>query len=181
MLKKAIRSISIQTLKADKVIVETDYDHLGAAITKNRGISRVDTEWTALLDDDDQFLPSHLAKLHAAAIAYSADVVYSVPLIPQNPNFVNGEPQYYKPFSAEVLQRRSYIQTTSLMRTSLLKEAGGFQCPQGSNYDDWGCMLAMHGLGAKFHHVPEQTFIWNHHGYGTPGHPGNTSGRGDRW
>lgn len=181
LLKRAIRSVTKQTLQPVRVIVETDHDHLGAASTKNRGIALVDTEWTALLDDDDEFLPTHLEKLYAAAIANNADVAYSVPLVVENPSFVQSERQYFKPFDPDVLRQRSYIQTTSLVRTSLLKEAGGFQCPPGSVYDDWGCWLSILDLGGKFVHVPEQTFRWRHWGYGMPGVPGNTSGLPSRW
>lgn len=181
LLERAIRSVEAQTIRAERIIVEPDLDHTGAAATKNRGIAKVDTEWTAMLDDDDEFLPPHLEKLMAAALAHDVDVVYSMPYIPGVPGGMDNNGRFGKPFDADELRKRSYIQTTSLMRTSLLKEAGGFQCPAGSVYDDWGCYLALLDLGAKFFHVPEQTFVWHHHGYGRPGIPGNTSGQPDRW
>jgi hypothetical protein len=78
------------------------------------------------------------------------------------------------PFDPDELRRRSYIQTTSLIRTDLVRSTGGFQCPAGSNYDDWGCFLALLEAGAQFYHVAEQTFVWNHHGR-------NTSGLSNRW
>lgn len=180
MLKKALRSVERQTLAPAKVIVVEDTDHAGAAATKNAGLRQVTTEWVAFLDDDDQFLPGHLATLYHAG-PEDADVLYSVPLIPENPAFVQSEPQYFKPFDPDVLRERSFIQTTSLVRTRLALKAGGFQCPPGSDYDDWGLWLALLDLGARFHHVPEQTFVWHHWGYGTPAQPGNTSGRPDRW
>jgi hypothetical protein len=34
--------------------------------------------------------------------------------------------------------------------------------------------LALLNAGATFYHLPEQTFVWEHHGK-------NTSGRADRW
>lgn len=181
LLQKALKSIDRQILKPASVIVIADPEHRGAAATKNEGLAAVRTPWVAFLDDDDQMLPTHLYTLRAAARDTAADVVYSVPLIPENPGFVFSEPQYFQPFDADVLRQRSYIQTTSLVRTELMREAGGFQCPPGSDYDDWGAWLAMLDRGAKFHHVPEQTFVWHHWGYGQPGNPGNTSGRGDRW
>lgn len=181
LLERAVRSVEGQGLLPDAIVIEPDPDHTGAAATKNRGIARVETEWTAMLDDDDEFLPHHLAKLKGAADEWGADVVYSMPYIPGAPGGVDMSGRFGKPFSGEELRRRSYIQTTSLIRTSLLREAGGFQRPAGSVYDDWGCYLALLDLGAEFFHVPEQTFVWHHHGYGRPGIPGNTSGQPDRW
>lgn len=181
LLTRAIRSVHHQTLQPEALVIEPDPDHTGAAATKNRGIERVTTEWTAMLDDDDQFLKHHLETLYDAALSTNAHVVYSVPLIPNNPSFVASEPQYFKPFSADVLRERSYIQTTSLINTDLLKSVGGFQCPPGSVYDDWGLWLACLDAGATFFHVPQQTFIWSHRSPGRPGFEGNTSGRSDRW
>lgn len=169
-----------QTLKPAAVIVEWDHRRTGAAATKNRALSQVATEYVAFLDDDDEFLPEHLDTLRAYADSTDADVVYSIPRVPGT-NFVSTEPQYGKPFDAEVLRQRSFIQTTSLVRTELFKQAGGFQTPPGSDYDDWGAWLALLDLGAKFVHAPEVTFIWNHYGVGRPGVLGNTSGRPDRW
>lgn len=179
-LQQAFYSATAQTLEPAAVIVEWDHHRTGAAATKNRALARVTTEYVAFLDDDDEFLSHHLATLRACAEETGADVVYSIPQVPGT-NFVGTEPQYGKPFDAEVLRQRSFIQTTSLVRTELFKKAGGFQTPPGSDYDDWGAWLALLALGAKFVHVPEVTFVWNHYGVGRPGIAGNTSGRPDRW
>lgn len=180
LLRRAVWSVLEQTLRPDAIVIESDPDHTGAAATKNRGLAKVATEWVAFLDDDDQFLPHHLAALSSAVAAADADVAYSIPEVPGSA-FVSSEPQYGRPFDADVLRQRSYIQTTSLVRTKLMLAAGGFQCPPGCDYDDWGAWLALLDRGATFVHVPEVTFVWNHWGYGTPGQPGNTSGRADRW
>lgn len=180
LLRRAVWSVIEQTLRPDALVIEADPDHTGAAATKNRGLEKVTTEWVAFLDDDDQFKPEHLQRLSQVAEESGADVVYSIPEVPGS-TFVASEPMYGRPFDADVLRQRSYIQTTSLVRTKLVQQSGGFQCPAGSNYDDWGCWLALLDAGARFVHLPEPTFIWNHWGPGAPGTPGNTSGRGDRW
>lgn len=180
-LAKALRSVALQTLQPAAIHVEYDHQRTGGAATKNRGIAAVSTPWLAMLDDDDVFMPDHLLKLRTAAQETGADVVYSMPLIPQRQDGLDPNGRYGLPFDATELRRRSYIQTTSLIRTEAIHASGGFQCPAGSDYDDWGCFLALLDRGAMFHHVAEQTFVWNHTGYGVPGRPGNTSGRGDRW
>jgi glycosyltransferase involved in cell wall biosynthesis len=176
MLRKALASVVLQTFQPAAIVVEYDHEHTGAAATKNRGLARVTSDWVAFLDDDDQFMPEHLEKLREAQLATGADVVYSMPFIPQIPGGIDPSGMRGAPFDPAELRRRSYIQTTSLVRTKLIQATGGFQLPQHvtSDYDDWGAWLALLDAGATFHHLPEQTFIWEHHGR-------NTSGRSDRW
>lgn len=201
-LRRALASVAGQTLQPAAIVVEYDHEHTGAAATKNRAAAKATTPWIAFLDDDDQLLPEHLATLHRAAwhsrqdeVVYhqdirapGADVIYSIPHVPQIPGGRDPNGRYGVPFDADELRRRSYIQTTSLIRREMFKQAGGFQVPDrpmpdGSPcpYDDWGLWLAMLDLGARFLHVPEVTFVWNHWGRGEPGQPGNTSGQPDRW
>lgn len=180
-LRKALASVCLQTLLPDAIVVEIDHEHTGAAATKNRALAKVSTAWVAFLDDDDQFLPNHLEFLDEAAQFHGVDVVYSMPYIPQIPDHQDPCGRHGLPFDADELRKRSYIQTTSLVRTSLFKASGGFQCAPHTDYDDWGAWLALLDAGATFHHLPIQTFIWNHWGIGQPGLPGNTSGRADRW
>ena len=176
MLRQALSSVCIQTYQPEAIVVEFDHRKTGGAATKNRGLARVSSDWTAFLDDDDQFMPEHLAKLWKAQLETGADVIYSMPQIPQIPGGIDPSGMRGAPFDADELRRRSYIQTTSLVRTKLAQGVGGFQLPSHveSDYDDWGLWLAILDAGGTFHHVPEQTFIWNHHGL-------NTSGRADRW
>jgi glycosyltransferase involved in cell wall biosynthesis len=176
MLRKALASVVLQTFQPAAIVVEYDHEHTGAAATKNRGLAKVTTEWVAFLDDDDAFLPEHLEKLREAQLDSGADVVYSMPLIPQIPGGIDPSGMRGAPFDPDELRRRSYIQTTSLIRTKLMQSTGGFQLPHHveSDYDDWGAWLALLDAGATFHHLAEQTFLWEHHGR-------NTSGRPDRW
>ncbi len=180
-LRSALASVCAQTSLPGAIVVEYDHEHTGAAATKNRALAKASTEWVAFLDDDDQFMPHHLEALYAAANDSGADVVYSIPDVPQRPDRRDPDGRYGLPFDPDELRRRSYIQTTSQVRTELFKSTGGFQCPPGSVYDDWGGWLALLDAGARFHHHPEVTFIWNHWGYGRPGIPGNTSGEPTRW
>ena len=197
LLRRALASVAVQTLQPAAIVVEYDHEHTGAAATKNRALAKADTPWVAFLDDDDSFWPAHLWTLREAIQGgtvwnrpanWVADVVYSIPNVPQLPGGRDPNGRYGVPFDADELRRRSYIQTTSLIRADLLKQVGGFQLPDrtmpdGSPcvYDDWGAWLAMLDAGARFLHVPEITFTWNHWGRGDVGVPGNTSGEPSRW
>jgi glycosyltransferase involved in cell wall biosynthesis len=180
MLRQALASVVIQTYQPAVIVVEYDHERTGAAATKNRGLGKVTTDWVAFLDDDDQFMPEHLEKLREAQLGSGADVVYSMPFIPQAPGGIDPSGMRGAPFDPDELRRRSYIQTTSLIRTKLIQATGGFQLPGTrfgdwrDNLDDWGAFLALLEADAVFYHHPEQTFVWNHHGR-------NTSGRPDRW
>lgn len=187
MLRRALLSVKRQTLAPAEVIVETDTEHTGSAATRNRALARVGTEWVAWLDDDDQFLPNHLQRLHDEAQRTGADVVYSLPRVLDEHNRVKprqwdwgGGPE----FDPELLRRKAHIQTTSLVRTEWARKVGGFRFiadETGASNDDHGFYLALLDAGAKFAHVHEETFIWRHHGYGLPGRSGNTSGQPARW
>lgn len=197
-LRRALASVAVQTLQPAAIVVEYDHEHTGAAATKNRAAAKATTEWLAFLDDDDQFLPAHLEMLRYAAEHFSwegepvprgpVDVVYSIPNCPQLPGGRDPNGRYGVPFDPEELRRRSYIQTTSLIRRHAFLGVGGFQLPNktmpdGSPcpYDDWGLWLALLDQECRFLHVPEVTFIWNHWGRGELGRPGNTSGQPTRW
>lgn len=192
MLAKAVRSVMTQSLAPAALSIAVDTEHEGSAITRNRALAGVQTEWVAFLDDDDLMLPNHLHTLASAAHAVPtsatiADIVYALPrVLDENNNLVprqwdwGGGPV----FDPELLRRKAHIQTTCLVRTELAREVGGFAFVRdqtGALNDDHGFFLALLDIGAKFHHVHEETFIWRHHGYGRPGMPGNTSGQGSRW
>lgn len=182
LLTKCLASVAAQTLQPAAIIVEYDHTHLGAPGTKNAALRKVDTEWVAFFDDDDTMWPEHLEKLRIAADEQNADVVYSIPYIPQQPG--PADTAIYnsgKPFDEAELRRRSFIQTSALARTEYAIRGGGFWRPEGSPYDDWGLYLGMLDQGARFYHLPECTFNWEHWGAGSRNVPGNTSGNPERW
>jgi glycosyltransferase involved in cell wall biosynthesis len=179
-LTRAVSSVAAQTLQPSEHIISTDQTHAGAAATRNRALYHASTTWVAFLDDDDELLPQHLDVLLQNAMRSGATVVYSgcrvldpkgmvIPLREEWGRF--GEA-----FDGELLKRKAYLPVTSLVHTTLAKQAlfGPPAAAPDSDYDDWGFYLRLLGLGAAFLHVPEVTWIWHHHG-------NNTSGRGDRW
>lgn len=176
-LQRAIASVLAQTHKPDAIVVSTDTTRSGSAITRNRGMHHVATNWIAFLDDDDEFLPNHLEVLLAAALESGAGIVYSgCRVVDEAGNEVPRREEWGRfgePFDADILRQRSYIPVTSLV-SKYVANTTSFHTPPGSEYDDWGFYLWALNRGAKFLHVPEVTWIWHHHG-------ANTSGRADRW
>lgn len=181
-LIQCLGSINAQTRPADAVIVSTDLTRAGSASTRNRGLMQVVTEFTAFVDDDDVLLPPHLGVLEAAAAESGADVVYSGCVVLNADNQeIPPRPEWGRfglPFDGDLLRLRSWLPVTSLVRTELAQEVGGFEFADdpstGGSYDDWGFYLKMLDAGARFHHVPVRSWLWRHHGK-------NSSGRPDRW
>jgi glycosyltransferase involved in cell wall biosynthesis len=177
LLRRAIWSVINQTLPPYAVIIECDHDRTGAVDTKNRALYKVKTPWVAWLDDDDYFLPEHLEKLMAAQEESKADVVYAWPIMD---GAADPTPHRFGvPFDADGLRAGSYVHTTALFRSRMAQRAGGFCYPakaaeDGVKRDDHGLWLSMLSQGAKFHHLPERTWVWNVNGQ-------NTSGNPDRW
>lgn len=171
-LTRALRSVALQVKQPKTIVIEYDHEREGARAVKNRALSKVDTEYVAFLDDDDEFTVDHLALLLYSALETNADVTYGWYRVVGG----GGDPRpdrFNVPFDADELRRGSYIHTAPLVRAELLKKAGGFQWAPGSQLDDWGAWLAMLNNGATFHHLPVKTYIWYH--------DGNTSGQPDRW
>lgn len=174
MLERAVRSVEAQTRPPTNVIIELDESGAGACATRNRGLSKVTTEWVAFLDDDDELLPNHLEDLGNVAAVTGADLVY-----PRwegaNVNLFNGLIGYaFDARLREHIRSANFIPITTLVRTKLLHDVGGFSPHPDTSptnpCEDWGAWLKLLDAGAKFVHYPEVTWRWN-------GHGGHTSGR----
>lgn len=178
LLQRAVASVAAQTHPAVAVAIAMDVLKQGAPATRQRALDMVDTQWVAFLDDDDEFMPNHLATLWDAALAHQADYVYSwfdtVPL--------GGDPfpqsHYLDPWSDEK-PRQTTI--TTLVRTELARKIGFASFSEtgelvdGQRWgEDWSFTLGCLAAGAKIHHVVAKTWYWYHNS-------GNTSGRPDRW
>jgi glycosyltransferase involved in cell wall biosynthesis len=176
MLEHAVASVAAQTVRAG-VLVEADPGRTGSAATRNRALARVRTEWLLFLDDDDALMPNAVQVLTEAQRETGADVVSGAAWIPQRPG--HAEPVATPPpgwIAPETVTARSVLHVSSLVRTSLARQAGGFQFRQdpgtGMILDDYGLYVAMAEAGARFWRVPETVLIWNWHGANTSGKPG---------
>jgi len=179
MLDRAVASVEAQTTRPAALLLEPDPNREGSAATRNRALARVATDWVLWLDSDDQLMPWAVQVLTEAQAATGADVISGGAWIPELPG--HREPVDTPPpgwIAPETVTARSCLHVTSLVRTSLLREAGGFQfrrCPVSNMMlDDFGAYAALAEHGATFWRVPETILIWRVHG-------ANTSGRGDRW
>jgi glycosyltransferase involved in cell wall biosynthesis len=184
-LLRALDSICVQSLLPAAVSIAVDLDREGSAATRNRALASASTPFVAFLDDDDAFEINHLAEVVPAAERTGADVVYSgCTVVGPGGGIVPDREEWGRfglPFDADLLRQRSYLPVTSLVRTELAQRVGGFRFAPGNPYDDHLFYLAMLDAGARFHHHPTRTWVWNQPGRGSPGLTGNTSGRPHNW
>ena len=177
-LRKALASVMSQSYPVAAVSIAVDRSGEGSAVTRNRALEAVQTDWVVFLDDDDQLLPNALATFIRAQGDSQADVIYGLPRIVDaqgnvRPRFFEaGGPEVFDP---HLLMQKSYIPVVSLVRTDLAQNCGGceFSADRNGSYDDWGFYKNLLCYGAEFHHVRQETFIWNIDG-------GNTSGKPNR-
>lgn len=182
MLDRAVASVKAQLLPAADISIAIDEDGDGAAITRQRALNAVKTEWTAFLDSDDWFYPEHLRVLAAGARIFRADYLFSYYMV----HFPDGKPwpandplgHFGKQFDPRAPHQTTI---TTLVRTDLAKQVGFFDPPEGSvvgghrGGEDWHFTVGCAEAGARFYHVARRTWAWCHHGANSSGIPG----RGD--
>jgi hypothetical protein len=175
MLERAVTSVVAQTT-ACELLIEPDPGRTGSAATRNRALARTWTDWLLCLDDDDALMPNAVQVLLEAQAETGADVVSGAAWIPQRPG--HREPVATPPpgwIAPETVTARSSLHVSSLVRTSLARQAGGFAFRQdpgtGMILDDYGFYCALAEAGATFFRVPETVLVWNVHGKNSSGRP----------
>lgn len=187
LLRRAVAAVSAQSMQPAALLIYRDEERRGAAYSRNRLLERVRTEWVCWCDDDDSLLPNHVEELVAAQNKSGADLVYSYaefigisdPLAVIRSDGTVGSP-FGQPFGPEQEQwfreRGNFIPITHMARVSLLRVIGGMPEPGSfttssisGDCEDYGALVAMLDAGAMFHHVPQITWQYYHHGQNTAG------------
>ena len=182
MLDRAVASVKNQLLPAADISIAVDENGDGAAVTRQRALDAVQTEWTAFLDSDDFFYPEHLKVLATGARIFKASYVFSYYMV----HFPDGRPwpqndplgHFGKSFNPQAPHQTTI---TTLVRTELAKKIGFHEPPPDSvvgghrGGEDWHFTVGCAEAGAKIVHIPRRTWAWVHHGANSSGIPG----RGD--
>ena len=150
-LPRAAASVYAQTLAPAGHYVGIDYLGDGPAVTRNRLLESVSTEFVAFLDDDDELHPHHLEVLQRLAEESGAAVVYSC--------HDGAGAGLEHEFNHDELERRNYIPVTVLARTEAVLEVGGFPDLQAG--EDWALWILMARAGFHFEWLPRVT--WTYH------------------
>lgn len=176
LLQRAIASVQVQSLPVGALSVAVDTERRGAAGNRRDALQAVDAgrrRWVAFLDDDDEFLPTHIQELAAHAEETGADFVYS---------WFDTVPMGHDPFPAEFLtepwwpDRPRHTTITVMVRTELAQQVSfdlRASTPEFAN-EDWAFILECNRLGKISHLCNRKTWLWHHDS-------GNTSGLPTRW
>ena len=180
--QRAIKSVLSQTMKADTIMVEIDYNRIGAARMRDAMLERCNTKYVCVLDDDDYLLPNHIETLFNVAESRNADLVY-----PWHRLSIEGYTSHLERWRGVPWDNNNIHQVpiTWIAKTESLKAVGGFSSNfdvLSNNTDETGNRigedyLMIHKLveaNMKIIHFNEETWIWNWHDESTHGRP-------DRW
>lgn len=148
----------LATVEAGVSVVKVEHpEPRGRAAALNAGVAAATGAWVAFLDDDDLFLPQHLALLQATASAKNARVAYAgCRLVPLD----GGEEEVFAtPFHRDLLAVANFIPICAvLVDRSVLLEVGGFDesLPYLEDWDMWLRLAERH----DFAFCPEVTSIY---------------------
>ena len=182
LLNRAVNSVMRQTLLPENHLISVDYARRGGPGTLDAAVYGAQTKWIAILDDDDEFLPDHLATLYSVALETDADLVFS--------HFrytSTGDGGHLERFRGVPFDNANPRQTTNvfLVKTDLAIEVGGFSGgfdTMGFERDNAGNRIGydfhfvkkLAAIDAKIVHTPEVTWIYHvEHG--------STLGMPNRW
>lgn len=170
-LTRAVHSAAVQTLQPHAYSIAVDNDREGAGPTRTRALMAAKTKWVAFLDDDDEWLPSHLAVLLYLAEAERADVVW-----PWFEVYAGTDPLAENRGKQWDPDNPHMFPITALVQTELAQMVGFTERhPSGDiSGEDHPFFLKCSELGGKFAHTPQVTWRWYHN-------TGNTSGLPSRW
>jgi hypothetical protein len=143
---------------------------------KNLLLKAVSSEWVAVLNDDDYWLPHHVETV--LPFLAEGDVVYSW-------EATGAKPRHDYSVMSQVEQVAHWDATNlldgnALFRRSALEAIGGFPtdwvgggpwdgghfADSIARFEDWRMFQQLARLGARFVCVPEETWVY---GLGTPG------------
>jgi len=167
-LSEACESVRAQTVPVDEHLIAIDYARRGTARVVTQLAMAARNEWVATLEDDDLWLPNHIAVLLDGLVdsrndgpctsGFCADIVYPYCRVEGR----DWDPN--SPFDAERLKRENYIPATTLIRRSLIAELGGWRDGVQHGWEDWDFWLRALAAGARFHCVPVVTWVYRFHG-----------------
>ena len=167
MIGRCMESVFRQAPTEAKVHrISNDLQRSGDPVWQiNEMLAGVNTEWVAQIAGDDQWLTCHLDELRLlseqnpkAHVCYTAGAIQGgrVPIINHPLTAEN----------AHQLEEFNWIPATGLIRTSVLREMGGWEEHQAGGMEDWVLwkkILAAYGPEA-FSYSSTPTWVYHFHG-----------------
>ncbi|MCL2309630.1 MAG: glycosyltransferase [Proteobacteria bacterium] len=136
----------------------------------NTGLQAATGDWITFLDDDDEFLPEHIANLvDASTRADGAGIVHTL----AQAVFNDGRREAFgQPFALAELYTRNFIHLSATLISRSLIKAGCRFDPSLDIHEDWDFFLQC-AQYTKFYFEPVQSYLW----YVDAGSSGTAGGR----
>lgn len=126
----------------------------------------VDTEWMHLLDDDNYFLPHHMETIRGHL--EHADVCYSRAVVENNtnPNHTRSHANLNGASRDDILRlfaNGNVLDQSCAIRTEMWRKVGGFQYDSNTRgrWPDQDLWYRLADVGARFVHIPEDTWVFD--------------------
>jgi len=181
-VNEAIDSVLAQTLLPKKIIVINDGStdnskqtidkykqnplveiihkkNSGVIDTKNIGINMSKTYWTLFLDADDQIEDTFLEDTIEISKNGAKDIIYTDMLLFGAVNDIFRA----RPFSIHTLLKTNYINNSALIKTSLLRQIGGYKPQMNHGLEDWELYISLVEIGAKPQYLPVPLMKYRQH------------------
>ncbi|MEX0748993.1 MAG: glycosyltransferase [Candidatus Saccharimonadales bacterium] len=149
----------IDTYKDNPLVEIIHQQNKGVVATKNLGIEKTSTYWTIFLDADDKIENDYVEKLINTAHSGGYAIVYTDMKVFGATNDVIKA----RPFNIRSMLQRSYVHNSSLIKTSYLKQIGGYKEEMRDGVEDWELYLTLYEAGAKFGYHDEPIFSYRYH------------------
>jgi tetratricopeptide (TPR) repeat protein len=143
---------------------------LSRPLAANAGLQAATGDWITFLDDDDEFLPEHIAQLvDATTRANGAGIVHTL----AQAVFNDGRRDPFgQPFALVELYSRNFIHLSATLISRSLIESGCRFDPSLDIHEDWDFFLQC-AQCTKFYFEPMQSYLW----YVDAGSSGTAGGR----
>lgn len=160
------------TSKDARVKVENLKENLGIAENTNAAMEMAAGEYTGLLDHDDLLAPQALYRIVEALNQSSEepDVFYSDEDKVTTDLSEHFQPHFKPDFNVDLLRSNNYITHFFVVRTSLIRQVGGFR----REYDgaqDYDFIFRCTEAAKKICHIPEVLYHWRTHQASTADNP----------
>lgn len=162
--EETLRVLATYETSADpriKIIHSKKNGHI--SVSSNLAIAMATGEFMALLDHDDILWPNALFEVVTLLQDHNdADFIYSDEDKVEGDGYTHYNP-YFKPdWSPHLLECVNYITHFSVLRTSLVKEVGGFDSNM-VGAQDWDLFLRVSEKTDKIYHVSTILYSWRAH------------------
>ncbi len=151
MLQECKDSVRAQTVQPKRHMIYKDTHRRGIRWSMNVLWPQVKTPWLQWLADDDLLLPHHLETVIPFTEDY--DIIHTHCAVTGREGFLPNHPGHEVDY---------WLPATALIRTSLVKELGGWSMTDWP--EDHHFWLKARDAGARFHMVPTVTWTYRFHG-----------------